>query len=156
MGGFVLVTYESVHAKISADNSIYEIDIDSLGGLENQCNEQICLPITPETAVRATGVAYVLSKSFVHDIGLTLSTRVASNAPVDAPTNDGSIKCHHFHDRLKVKDMRMHVDRHIEKNTGISSFSVNMWLLWLMHTHLNTCGIQPTRVKEVLQSGDWL
>ena len=34
--------------------------------------------------VRKTGVAYVLSKSFVDDIGLTLSTRVASNAPVDA------------------------------------------------------------------------
>ena len=51
---------------------------------------------------------HVLSKSFVHDIGLTLLTCVASNAPVDAPADDESIKCHHCNDRLKVYDMRMH------------------------------------------------
>ena len=100
-----------------ADNYTYEIDIDSLGGVENQCNVQICFPISPETVVRETGVAYVLIKGFVYDIGLTLSTCVASNAPVDAPADDGSIKCHHCNDRLKVKDMRMNEGRHILRKT---------------------------------------
>ena len=75
--------------------------------------------------VRETGVAYVLSKSFVHDIGLTLSTCVASNAPVDAPANDGSIKCHHCNDQLKVKDMRVHVGRHILRITLASPHLVS-------------------------------
>ena len=119
----MLVTYESVQANISADNSTYEIDIDSLSGVENQCNGQICFPLSPETVVRETRV--VLSKSFVHDIGLILSTCVASNAPVDAPADDGSIKCHHSNDRLKVKDMRMYVGRHILIKTLASPHSVS-------------------------------
>ena len=126
MGGFVLVTFKIVQANISEDNAFYEIDIDSPGnGNEYQCNGQACFPVSPETVVRENGVSYVLSKSFVHDIGLTLSARVTADVPVDVPANDGTVKCHHCDARLKVKDMRVHVGRHILNKTLTIPHSVS-------------------------------
>ena len=61
----------------------------------------------------------------MRDVTYASFSRVDINAPVDVPTNDGSIKCHHCNDRLKVNDMRMHVGRHILRKTLASPHSVS-------------------------------
>ena len=61
----------------------------------------------------------------MRDVTYASFSRVDINAPVDVPTNDGSIKCHHCNDLLKVNDMRMHVGRHILRKSMAYPHSVS-------------------------------
>ena len=62
-------------------------------------------------------MTYSLSKSLMHDIGITLAGRISHSDHTDAPANDGSVKCHHCDARMQLKGMRLHVARHILNKT---------------------------------------
>ena len=64
-------------------------------------------------------VYYSVSKSFLHDIGLSLTANDAVHQEDNAVplVVDSRVKCHHCTAVIKLKDMRKHVGKHILQKT---------------------------------------
>ena len=120
-----LVYYKIIYTN-SADGLSYMFDAKTGSDEVKTCPGRLVFPISPDTVVLAEKVVYSISKSPLHDIGLSLTSRDENIHQENniVQVNDTRVKCYHCAALVHLKDMRKHVGRHMLNQTLINEHSV--------------------------------
>lgn len=118
--GYVMVVYKCITVSEHENGTLYEIDVNSESnrGALKEINGRCCFPLSHDTLVKEGGVVtYSLKKADMQDLGIKLSDLNRKEHNPGAPSNDGTVKCHHCDTRLKLKSLKIHVAQHILNKT---------------------------------------
>ena len=113
------ILFVPLTVKDSEDGKFYVFDTKVAGRNLEKCSGKLTFPISPDPVQQGDKVLYVMEKSFLHDVGLSITSKVNESEPQGSIelTKDSIINCKICRKKLKLLSMREHVGRHILNNS---------------------------------------